>query len=643
MGRWLLAAGLCWACSIVFAAFGLFMGYLLPSQNAMQILGPALARDGLPRRAVRAARLDGPPVRHDREVHADVRRRDDRARARSPVTWASVRWPTWWPGPSSSSPAPPGGSVATRPGSEPDLGSPRGHGRAGRALPTGSGCTPVGRAPCSSASGSSSSSSRWSRRCRTRPPRWRVSTLAATIGVRGPVPRHDHQRFPAVPSRRRGRPDGAGAASFAAWSRSWSSRCSALATVPALHADSLVFAIYISAAALAILPMRLAMAVVGVVRDHDRPDLPAPAGGPQQRLRHPARPGAGHRGDDARTARPRAQRPARPGAGPDDRPRGRRRTRADGAGPARHPRALADGDRDEGRAGQAARRPRARPGRRRGDRHRTAGPQCARRRARDDRRLQGGHAQPRAGARPLRPRSPPASSRTCPARSTTCRTAPSTLFGWVLREGVTNVVRHSGAANCWVRVADRSISVTDDGGGPPLGARPCGQGLTGLTARVSEAGGSLTVAGTTTQRLRGARGPARGLAPAGDPHVDGRTRTAPVLASEPSVDLATDSGPKPRIRTRLPHHGPAPAARGDDVIRRPPGRRPGPGPRRTGRAARSRARPRGGGPGQPGRRGGRGGARAPGRTSRCWTWRCRAGRHRGHRGPARRAPRRAGC
>jgi ABC-2 type transport system permease protein len=43
MGRWLLSAGLCWACSIVFAAFGLFMGYLLPSQNAMQILGPALA------------------------------------------------------------------------------------------------------------------------------------------------------------------------------------------------------------------------------------------------------------------------------------------------------------------------------------------------------------------------------------------------------------------------------------------------------------------------------------------------------------------------------------------------------------------------------------------------------------------------
>jgi ABC-2 type transport system permease protein len=32
-----------WLCSIVFAGFGLFMGYLLPSENVMQILGPALA------------------------------------------------------------------------------------------------------------------------------------------------------------------------------------------------------------------------------------------------------------------------------------------------------------------------------------------------------------------------------------------------------------------------------------------------------------------------------------------------------------------------------------------------------------------------------------------------------------------------
>ena len=38
-----LALLLAWVGSVVFAAFGLFMGYLLPSENVMQILGPVLA------------------------------------------------------------------------------------------------------------------------------------------------------------------------------------------------------------------------------------------------------------------------------------------------------------------------------------------------------------------------------------------------------------------------------------------------------------------------------------------------------------------------------------------------------------------------------------------------------------------------
>jgi len=40
---WILAAVLAWLGSIVFAAFGVFMGYLLPSENVMQILGPVMA------------------------------------------------------------------------------------------------------------------------------------------------------------------------------------------------------------------------------------------------------------------------------------------------------------------------------------------------------------------------------------------------------------------------------------------------------------------------------------------------------------------------------------------------------------------------------------------------------------------------
>ncbi|GIF02498.1 ABC transporter permease [Actinoplanes siamensis] len=42
-GEWIGCAALAWVCALVFAAFGLFMGYLLPSENVMQILSPALA------------------------------------------------------------------------------------------------------------------------------------------------------------------------------------------------------------------------------------------------------------------------------------------------------------------------------------------------------------------------------------------------------------------------------------------------------------------------------------------------------------------------------------------------------------------------------------------------------------------------
>jgi ABC-2 type transport system permease protein len=40
---WITAAVIAWLGSIVFGSFGLFMGYLLPSENVMQILGPVLA------------------------------------------------------------------------------------------------------------------------------------------------------------------------------------------------------------------------------------------------------------------------------------------------------------------------------------------------------------------------------------------------------------------------------------------------------------------------------------------------------------------------------------------------------------------------------------------------------------------------
>ena len=40
---WVVSGVVAWVCAIVFAAFGLFIGYLVPSENVMQLLGPALA------------------------------------------------------------------------------------------------------------------------------------------------------------------------------------------------------------------------------------------------------------------------------------------------------------------------------------------------------------------------------------------------------------------------------------------------------------------------------------------------------------------------------------------------------------------------------------------------------------------------
>jgi len=61
-------------------------------------------------------------------------------------------------------------------------------------------------------------------------------------------------------------------------------------------------------------------------------------------------------------------------------------------------------------------------------------------------------------------------------------------FAYVLREGVTNVIRHSGAARCVVRLRPESIEVLDDGVGSDA---PSGNGLSGLAERVAAVGGWL--------------------------------------------------------------------------------------------------------------------------------------------------------
>lgn len=67
------------------------------------------------------------------------------------------------------------------------------------------------------------------------------------------------------------------------------------------------------------------------------------------------------------------------------------------------------------------------------------------------------------------------------------------LAGWIVREGVTNVIRHAQASRCRVRLGARSVSVEDDGVGPASGAGTAGSGLIGLRERVEAAGGRLTL------------------------------------------------------------------------------------------------------------------------------------------------------
>ena len=97
------------------------------------------------------------------------------------------------------------------------------------------------------------------------------------------------------------------------------------------------------------------------------------------------------------------------------------------------------------------------------------------------------------------------------------------LFGWAVREGVTNVVRHSGATRCRIRVTASQIEISDDGCGPPApadgtaggaggcdawpaghlealasGCGPGGHGLAGLRERAALAGASVSVGRSAT-------------------------------------------------------------------------------------------------------------------------------------------------
>ncbi len=60
------------------------------------------------------------------------------------------------------------------------------------------------------------------------------------------------------------------------------------------------------------------------------------------------------------------------------------------------------------------------------------------------------------------------------------------LFGWAVREGLTNVARHARATTCTITLTACEVEIRDDG----VGGRPsCGNGLGGLRERAAAAGG----------------------------------------------------------------------------------------------------------------------------------------------------------
>jgi two-component system sensor histidine kinase DesK len=90
-------------------------------------------------------------------------------------------------------------------------------------------------------------------------------------------------------------------------------------------------------------------------------------------------------------------------------------------------------------------------------------------------------------------------------RSGTFDSQAEAVLAWCLREAVTNVIRHSGAGHCRIRLTERtgelSLEVADDGHGfagpaldtPDNSDNPQGSGLHGVSERLSAVGGSLSL------------------------------------------------------------------------------------------------------------------------------------------------------
>lgn len=78
----------------------------------------------------------------------------------------------------------------------------------------------------------------------------------------------------------------------------------------------------------------------------------------------------------------------------------------------------------------------------------------------------------------------------CVVEGSPQRAAAPTVFAWVVREAVTNVLRHSRADHCTISVGATQLSVVNDGV-PAATVEATGTGLAGLRERLREVGGTL--------------------------------------------------------------------------------------------------------------------------------------------------------
>ena len=209
------------------------------------------------------------------------------------------------------------------------------------------------------------------------------------------------------------------------------------------------------------------------------------------------------------------------------------------------------------------------------------------------------------------------------------------VLAWAIREGATNVIRHSRAGRAAIRVtaglADASVEVVDDGArgdrrrgaeagdaaaGPTRG-RHAGHGLDGLRERAEAIDGRVEAGPLPDRRLS-----PDGLGSRAAAGVDSAAALRARVCRRPIAERPA--------APRAPH----PVSRTIQMIRGPDRRRPGHGPRRAREPARTRARHPRRRPGAARRSGRRGRARRSSPTSRCSTSRCPAHRPRGSRAAA---------